>query len=220
MNEKRVTRGGARQDVPMYELKIVLAEIKPAIWRRLLVRGDTNLELLHAVLQVAMGWTNSHMHQFVVGDQRYADPQSNLESEPGEAPEGDETRTALMEAMPQAKTWFVYEYDFGDSWTHSIMVEKIHPPAPPPKDFAQCLAGMRAGPPDDCGGPPGYIDFLKAIKNPKHPEHEEMLEWIGGSFNPEACDLEKINQCLRRLKWPRTTDSQLASVLMARDSRG
>ena len=202
---------------PMYQLKIELAGTEPPIWRRLLIRGDMNLALLHAVIQVAMGWTNSHLHQFTIGNVRYSDPRMDHDMGPDETPDRDEGTTALIEAVPQEKAEFVYEYDFGDSWEHLITVEKIDNPDAASKGFAKCLDGSRACPPDDCGGVDGYADLLEIIKNPKHEEHESMMEWLGGKFDSEAFDIKKANTYLRKLKWPRTTDGQLAAVLMERD---
>ena len=202
---------------PMYQLKVELIGTEPSVWRRLLVRGDMNLGLLHAVIQVAMGWTNSHLHQFTIGNVRYSDPRMDQDMEPDQTPDRDEGKTALIEAVPQEKAELVYEYDFGDSWEHLITVEKIHAPDAAPKGFAKCLDGSRACPPDDCGGVDGYANLLEIIKDPKHEEYESMMEWLGGRFDPEAFDIKKVNKYLAMLKWPRTTDSQLAGVLMKRD---
>ena len=203
--------------IPMHQLKIELIGTEPSIWRRLLVRGDMNLGLLHAVIQAAMGWTNSHLHQFTIGNVRYSDPRMDQDMEPDQTPDRDEGKTALIEAVPQEKAELVYEYDFGDSWEHLITVEKIHAPDAAPKGFAKCLDGSRACPPDDCGGVDGYANLLEIIKDPKHEEYESMMEWLGGRFDPEAFDIKKVNKYLAMLKWPRTTDSQLAGVLMKRD---
>lgn len=205
------------KSAPMYQLKIELAGIAPPIWRRLLVRGDMNLGLLHAVIQVAMGWTNSHLHLFTIGDVRYSDPRTDHDMGPGETPYRNEGKTALIEAAPQEKAQFVYEYDFGDSWEHLVTVEKIHDPDAASKGFTKCLDGSRACPPDDCGGVDGFAYLLEVIRNPKHEEYESMMEWLGGKFDPEAFDIKRANTYLRKLKWPHTTDDQLAAVLMKRD---
>ena len=202
---------------PMYQLKVELIGTEPSVWRRLLVRGDMNLGLLHAVTQVAMGWTNSHLHQFTIGNVRYSDPRMDQDMGPDQTPDRDEGKTTLIEAVPQEKAELVYEYDFGDSWEHLITVEKIHAPDAAPKGFAKCLDGSRACPPDDCGGVDGYANLLEIIKDPKHEEYESMMEWLGGRFDPEAFDIKKVNKYLAKLKWPRTTDDQLAVVLMKRD---
>ena len=199
---------------PRYHLKVSLEGIQPAIWRRLQVPGNASLGWLHAVLQVAMGWTNSHMHQFIVGERLYSDPRVEPDDDLGVL---DENATAVMEIAPRVKSAFQYEYDFGDSWEHRIVVEKILDPDPAASTVAQCLDGARACPPDDCGGAFGYADLLEIIMDPKHEEYEDRMDWLGGKFEPEAFDREKINTYLRKLKWPRTTERQLAGVLVQRD---
>ncbi len=215
MSESKTRRSPSGKSATMYQLKITLPDLP--VWRRLRVRGDVNLGLLHAVIQVAMGWTNSHLHQFTIGNKRYSDPRINDDMGFGEPPDLDEGRTALMEVVPREKAKFIYEYDFGDSWVHYVTVEKIHEPDAAHKGFAECLAGGCACPPEDCGGIGGYADLLEIIKDSKHEEHESMMEWLGGKFDPDAFDIEKVNTYLQKLKWPRTTENQLARVLMERD---
>lgn len=200
-----------------YQLKITLSYTNPPIWRRLLVHSDINLGLLHAVFQVAMGWTNSHLHHFIIGKDRYADPRMNEERFMDEEPDLDEWKTSLATALSGKQSPFLYEYDFGDSWQHLIEVEKIHGFNELFGTFAKCLEGSRACPPEDCGGVSGYEDLLKIIQDPKHEEHESMIGWVGDSFDPDAFDLVRINTFLRKLKRPRMTDEQLARVLMERD---
>ena len=207
----------AKSAAPIYHLKVVLLGTKPSIWRRLRVPGNANLGWLHAVLQVAMGWTNSHLHHFLTSDARYADPSLTEDMGFGGERDRDEMKATLMQVAPDEDTPFGYEYDFGDSWEHEITVEKILPPDPAAALTARCLDGARACPPEDCGGIWGYANLLKILKNRKHPEHKNMKEWIGGSFDAEAFDLAEINLWLRKLKWPRVTEAQLRKVLMARD---
>ncbi len=202
---------------PIYHLKVSLEGLEPAIWRLLQVPGNASLGWLHAVIQVAMGWTNSHLHQFVVGKRLYSDPSFDLDEFEDTPRVLDENATAIAEVAPRVKSAFVYEYDFGDSWDHRITVEKILDPDPAAGGFAHCLDGERACPPDDCGGVGGYANLLEVIMDPKHEEYEFMMEWLGGAFDPEAFDCEGINKHLRKLKWPRVTERQLASVLMRRD---
>jgi len=202
---------------PTYHLKITLEGTKPPIWRRLQVPGNASLGWLHAVIQVAMGWTNSHLHRFNVGTRQYSDLSFDLD-EYEESPRTlDENAVTLLDIAPRAKTAFTYSYDFGDSWGHRITVEKILDPDPSAARLVQCLDGKRSCPPEDCGGVWGYADLLKVIRNPKHEEYESMMEWLGSGFDPEAFDRERINKHLRKVKWPHTTVSQLASVLMQRD---
>ena len=209
--------GGNKAEASIYHLKLVLRGTEPPVWRRLQVPGNANLGWLHAVIQVAVGWTNSHLHRFKVGGAFYSDPrQDSAEAEGG--PAGlDESRVTLQQLAPRVKNTLVYEYDFGDSWEHRITVEKILPPAPTAATVAQCLAGARACPPEDCGGVGGYDNLLKIIKNPKHAEHASIMEWLGAGFDPEAYDADEANTYLRKLKWPHVTEDQLRQVLMARD---
>lgn len=177
----------------VYQLKVTLKGIRPPIWRRVQVRGSTTLAKLHTILQIVMGWTNSHLHQFIVGDVYYGVP----DREWGDDVKS-ERRVKLEEIVSDVKDRFVYEYDFGDSWEHEILVEKVLPPEPGTRSPLR-LTGKRACPPEDVGGVWGYPEFLDAIQNPDHPEHDTMLEWIGGAFDAEAFDLEAVNQQLRRV---------------------
>jgi hypothetical protein len=156
----------------------------------LLVSGDVTLLELHRIIQMAMGWTNSHLHQFIIDDEYYSIP-----SEDNWEPVIDESKYLLAEIASVEGRRFVYEYDFGDSWEHEILVEKILP-ADPSETYPRCLKGKRACPPEDVGGVWGYDDFLEAIRNPAHEEHESYLEWVGGDFDPEDFDLEKTNEML------------------------
>jgi len=207
----------ARPAAPIYQLEIVLAESKPRIWRRVQVPGSASLGWLHAVIQVAMGWTNSHLHQFLIGGQTCSDPSFELNAFEDDPEVLDENRVVLMKVAPNEGDVLMYEYDFGDSWHHRVTVEKILPLDAASAKAARCVDGARACPPEDCGGLPGYADLLKILKNTKHKEHKSMKEWLGRPFDPEAFDVEWVNGWLRRLKWPRVTVGQLAKVLMARD---
>ena len=201
----------------IYHLKIVLNGTKPPVWRRLQVPGNANLGWLHAVIQVAMGWTNSHLHLFTAGGQTYSDPLFGLDEFEDARPVLDENEATLVQVAPRPNDALGYEYDFGDSWEHQITVERILPPDPAAATVALCLDGARACPPEDCGGVWGYADLLKTLKNPKHPEHKSMKEWLGRPFDAEAFDPAKTNLWLRKLKWPRVTEAQLRKVLMGRD---
>ncbi|MCG2711387.1 MAG: hypothetical protein L6416_03575, partial [Candidatus Omnitrophica bacterium] len=165
----------------IYQIKITLENIKPAIWRRILVKADINLFTLHVILQEVMGWEGSHLHHFFINGEYYGrpDPEFDISAE-----KINEKKVKLKNALKQEKQKFEYEYDFGDGWRHEIIVEKILP-LEKGKYYPVCVDGARACPPEDCGGVPGYADFLMAIKHPNHARHEEMLEWIGGSFDPE-----------------------------------
>lgn len=176
----------------VYQLKVTLRDLRPPVWRRLLVPANTRLSELHDILQVAMGWTDSHLHQFEVGRRVIGvpDPEDWREVE-------NERRVRLADVAPRAQARLRYEYDFGDSWQHDIMVEKVLP-ATPDDQLPACTGGRRACPPEDVGGVWGYAEFLEAISDPAHPEHDEMLEWGGEDFDPEAFDADAITAALRR----------------------
>jgi hypothetical protein len=181
-----------RADV-IYQLKITLKHVEPAIWRRIEV-PDCTLEDLHYYIQAAMGWENCHLHQFVVGRQRFTD----VETLDGDSDDSDAAQTLISDIVPERsrKFRFEYEYDFGDGWRHEIAVERRAAPEKGVK-YPRCLAGERACPPEDCGGAWGYMDLLAAIADPDHERHDEYMEWCG-SLNPDAFDCEKATMALRR----------------------
>ncbi len=178
---------------PVYQLKVTLKDSKPPIWRCIQVRGSTTFARLHDILQITMGWTDSHLHQFIVRNEYYGVPNPGWDMEVK-----DERRVKLEQLVAGVKDRFIYEYDFGDSWAHAILVEKMLTPEPGVK-YPVCLTGKRACPPEDVGGIWSYDDFMAAVRDPAHPEHEMYTDWIGGSFDPEAFDLEAVNQQLRQL---------------------
>ncbi len=215
MSESTTRRTPSGEAPQMYQLKVTLPHL--SVWRRLLVRGDASLALLHAAIQVAMGWTNSHLHQFIIGKNTYSDARMDEDMGFGGPPVLNEGKFTLMQVAPKEKAKFIYEYDFGDSWEHVITVEKIHGPDAANKGVALCVDGACACPPEDCGGIGGYLDLLDIIRDPKHEQYEYMLEWLGEGFDPESFDMGRVNTYLRKLKWPRTTENSLAKVLMERD---
>ncbi|MEY3808455.1 MAG: hypothetical protein RI893_1431 [Pseudomonadota bacterium] len=178
----------------IYQLKITLIDTHPPIWRRVFVPGNFNLYQLHQVIQAGMGWTDSHLHQFIIDSQFYSLP---FEDEAQE--DLDESLFKLEQIAPSIKCKFVYEYDFGDSWRHQIVVEKILPDDPN-ETYPQCIKGKRACPPEDVGGVWGYKTFLEALRDEQHEVHDSYMEWIGGEFDPEELDLIEINQDMSRIK--------------------
>ncbi|MEB3309548.1 MAG: plasmid pRiA4b ORF-3 family protein [Snowella sp.] len=180
------------KDTTVYQIKISLKSIRPPIWRRVQVLSSTTLAELHRIIQYSMGWFNCHLHQFDIDRHEYGQP----------APEydfyvEDETKFKLSQVIKGEKFKFFYTYDFGDDWRHEILIEKILA-RDPDVNYPICIKGKRACPPEDCGGPFGYPDFLEAIQDSSHPEHENMLEWIGDDFDPEAFDLAEANELLAR----------------------
>lgn len=173
-------------------MKVSLAGLRPPIWRRLVIDGDASLAQLHDVLQVVMGWQDCHLHCFRVEEIRY-----------GPANDGgfdlddvDESKVSLAEVFATSRRG-TYEYDFGDSWEHDLMIEKTDVPVAL-NGVATCTAGKRACPPEDCGGIWGYANLLEALADPAHDEHEELVEWVGEDFDPEAFDPKAVNAYLER----------------------
>ena len=179
--------------VEVYQIKVTLEGIRPPIWRRVHVASDTTLAKFHMVLQHVMGWTNSHLHQFVIRGQYFAP--RDVFSEFGGPKMESETKTTLADVVSGPKSRMRYEYDMGDSWLHDIVVEKALS-AEAGAQYPVCLAGARACPPEDCGGIGGYEELLEAVADPQHERHEELLEWVGGSFDAERFDLDVVNRRL------------------------
>jgi Plasmid pRiA4b ORF-3-like protein len=178
----------------LLQLKIELAGIKPLIWRRVVVPETITLAKLHQVIQAVMGWTNSHLHEFEIAQERYGIPNP---TDPFGPPVVSETRARLGKSLGGMKS-LRYVYDFGDNWEHKIKVEKVLPPAACPVPIY--IGGANACPPDDIGGPYSYPDFVDAITNPSHPEHQAMLDWHGGPFDPAAINPDAIDRRLQQIK--------------------
>lgn len=177
----------------VYQFKITLRGGKPPIWRRIQVPKTYTFGDLHVAIQDAMGWGDCHLHEFEM-----VRPSSGLEVNIG-SPDEDFSREVLPEWKHKIADYFSMEnrsadylYDFGDSWEHKIELEKI---LPREKDvnYPICIKGKRACPPEDCGGIWGYMDFLEIITDPDHEEYQEMLEWVGGEFDPEHFDVKEVH---------------------------
>ena len=180
----------------LYQIKIQLDGVSPAIWRRLLIPSDLLLSDLHKVMQTSMGWYNAHLHQFEK-DGRFYLPRMKDDWTWEEMDNVDYAGMKVSDLLNEEKNSINYEYDFGDSWSHSILLEKILD-NPRGRKKPICLDGSRSCPPEDCGGIWGYEHFLEVIGNPKHEEHEAILEWIGEDFDPEYFSVDEVNSLLKR----------------------
>lgn len=180
-------------DGTKYRLKVTLRGSRPPIWRRIQVDADVTLFRLHQILQVVMGWTDSHLHQYRRGSIYYGQPDLEI----GMRRE-NERRIRLNEVLRKPKDRMVYEYDFGDGWEHDVVLESTDVVAEGGPSV-RVLAGKGACPPEDVGGIGGYYCFLEAIQDPKNPEHRDMLEW-GGPFDPIAFDMEEINDYFQKTR--------------------
>ncbi len=180
----------------VHQVLVTLQRIEPPIWRRLLLPSDLRLGKLHRVLQCVFDWEDYHLHQFIVGDTRYGVPDPAWGDE---LPTMDERTVPLHRVLTTVGDTLVYEYDFGDSWRHEVLLEAILP-VHADRTYPLGVAGARARPPEDVGGGGGYAHFLDAIGDPAHAEHDELLTWVGGVFDPDRCDMNMINQRLQRLR--------------------
>lgn len=185
-----------KEPASLYEIKIALMDMEPAIWRRVIVPRDITLGKLHHVIQIAMSWEDCHLHEFVIAGKRYgpmmADPFGF------DAPPVDEDIVHLN-GVAKPKATFVYHYDFGDDWRHEIRIEREVESASG-KRHARCIVGENACPPEDCGGPFGYPNLVAILSDPQHEEHDRMREWIGEDFDPLRFDLALTERRLAKLK--------------------
>jgi hypothetical protein len=181
----------------VYQFKITLKGIKPPIWRRIQTK-DCTLDKLHEHIQTAMGWTNSHLHQFEINGVRHGDPDLIYEGWEDEEPPVNSRRLKISKIVPQdgKRFSFDYEYDFGDGWEHEIVFEGCLR-AEKGTRFPLCLEGERACPPEDVGGTGGYEEYLEAMANPKHKEHDSFMEWRG-PFDPVAFDAKAATKEMRK----------------------
>ena len=181
-----------------YLLKIQLLDIEPAIWRRFVVPANITLDRLHDVIQIVMGWTDSHLHEFTIVKKRYT-----------EYPESKEDglicgRYHLGNLIKQNGRSFHYLYDFGDSWEHELVLEESRYFNPELRAEIVCLEGMRACPPEDVGGVPGYFEFCDVIKDINHDEHNHYMQWSGGDFDSEKFDCNTVNrELMKYICWSR-----------------
>lgn len=169
------------------QIKISLIGSKPPIWRRFVASNSMTLSRFHDLLQIVMGWEDSHLHQYRVGSQYFGVPDPDFPQNMK-----NEARVTLAELMPVEGASAIYEYDFGDGWEHKLVVEKVLPHRGS-EPLTRCLGGRRACPPEDCGGIPGYQRLLEAVGDPDHPEHGALSQWLGDGFDPDRFDVSIVN---------------------------
>lgn len=185
-------------------LHVQIEDIAPPIWRRIEVDADITLRGLHHIIQAAFGWTSSHLHEFVLEGRTYSmlDNDGVRESLADTGREAfDDRKTSLLRLSYPAQT-FVYEYDFGDSWMHTVTVEKIEAVGDK-MGCANIIGGERACPPEDIGGPFGYEAFLEALSAPDSEQAQELVAWMGEAYDAEAFDRRLANSALLRMGWNR-----------------
>lgn len=201
----------SKQPDHSFQFKITLQGLRPPIWRRILVPWSYSFWDLHVAIQDAMGWLDYHLHQFEIrspSDGRRFEigiPMEELLDDYPEPLAGWEIPIAAYFTLATRKA--IYRYDFGDGWKHSVVLEKIAPLTASTM-LPVCLAGRRRCPPEDCGGIRGYERFLKIIRDVSHEEHEEMLAWIGGSFDPDSFSRTAIRFDDPAQRWQRAFDPE------------
>lgn len=183
-------------------IRIELEHIAPRIWRRVDVSLTTNLRALHEIIQAAMPWENYHLYQFVIGERVYGEP------DPEDAVWGRKIYQAkgmrLGTLVDRGITELLYTYDFGDDWQHRVIVEEILE-AKPGTGYPLFIDGERTAPPEDVGGPPGFMDFVEAMAKPRHPQRKDLVRWYGGPFNPVDFGAERITESIRAIAQKRKT---------------
>ena len=178
----------------MLQYLVVLAGTDPLVWRRIRVPATYAFWDLHVAIQDAMGWLDYHLHEFRVVDPRPGTtmliglPDPDGFDDRSVTPDWTEFPLDYASGSPPP---IQYAYDFGDDWQHALIFEGFEQ-ADGRRKKPQCVAGGGACPPEDCGGSHGYAEFLAAIADPEHPEHEAMLEWVGGPFDPSTFDAGNV----------------------------
>jgi transcriptional regulator with XRE-family HTH domain len=162
----------------VFQLKITLEGVRPVVWRRVQLAADHTLQQLSLAIQIAMGWEGYHLHKFFLRDPYDGE---------------DISETALVGDVLHEGDSFTYQYDFGDDWRHRIAVEKIVS-AKKNSSYPRCVTGQRACPPEDCGGPWGYIEMMHILKNRRHRDYREWRDLAGRDFQPNAFDVQDVNQ--------------------------
>lgn len=177
-----------------YRLLVKLEASEPTVWRLISVPGQMTLADLDRIIQAAMGWTNSHMHLFVIDGNLYGLPDDEWIDDKPVLPDDEFT---LDEVLGKSTQSFLHEYDLGDGWHHDVTVQAVELADEDRNGWPMCLAGANACPPEDVGGLGGYEEFLQAISDPSHDQHDAMRRWCGGLFDPKGFDLNSANRAIR-----------------------
>ncbi len=195
---KEQTTAKPAPSTSVFQLKVGLKNAKPPIWRRILVEEQTTLARLHDIIQIAMGWTNTHLHMFIIGNTFFCPPEENDNQDNFESKNEDDFTLGDLEE--KIRDGFQYVYDFGDDWMHQITVEKVLPVED--EHYPMVLTGRRTCPPEDIGGIYGYMRALEILDDPEDEEYGELREWFGDGFDPSLFrkpQITKINALLKKL---------------------
>ena len=182
-------------------LRIELEGIEPLIWRRVAIHTSMNLKAVHDVVQAVMGWLDCHLWEFEANERKYSllipdDPEWNERIT-------DAATAMLSSLVADGVKDMTYVYDMGDDWQHRIVIEKLTPAAPG-ETYPMFLGGERRCPPEDCGGVPGFYEFLDNIASKQSQKRKAALDWYGRAYDPDDIDEKQIAAGLKRI-----TDSKL-----------
>lgn len=181
----------AMQRRRIYQLKVTLVDTEPPIWRQLLVPGGYTLDRVSRVIQLSLGWQGYHLHSFEIDGEQFGEP------DPLEELELEDELDVRLDAVATEGKRFTYVYDFGDWWEHEVLVERVFD-ADPDERYPVCLAGERAGPPEDVGGASGYADMLAVLADPDKPDPANLRDWLA-DFEPDRWDATQASTLLRRM---------------------
>ena len=179
----------------VHHFEVALQEVEPKVWRGIQVPSSYSFWDLHVAIQDAMGWLDYHLHEFEIvnpatgNTERMGIPDDAFDDEQPALPSWE---LQISDYFSSENARAIYTYDFGDNWQHTVTLKEVVERVPRMR-YPRCVAGERACPPEDCGGIWGYQGFLDSIQNPHHEEHDRMLEWVSGSFDPEAFDPKSIH---------------------------
>jgi hypothetical protein len=191
---QRRTRQPWHAPLPVLQVHVRLTGVEPQVWRRLHVPADADFWSLHVAINDAMGWLDCHLHQF-----QARHPATGEMAQIG-IPDGEGVEAGVLagwtvpavEFLRQTGYLMLYEYDFGDGWVHEVTFESLLP-MEPRASYPRCVGGERACPPEDCGGPHGYVMLLEALADSRHPQHKEMRGWAGKRFDPGRFDSARVS---------------------------
>jgi hypothetical protein len=177
----------------MYHIRITIDKIAPPIWRLIAIPETFSLNQLHHTIQISFGWTNSHLYMFGDDDNRIGDP---ILWEDSESPTLWDKKLKITDVLQNVGDELKYEYDMGDGWKHTVVLEKIEERA---LAGVKCLDGARNAPPEDCGGVHGYHELIHHRYHPEEDGYIELIEWLGDEYDSELFDLKAVNKELRGL---------------------
>jgi hypothetical protein len=174
--------------------------VSPVVWRRILIPSNYTFWELHCAIQDAFGWTGGHSHGFSIAQKGTARPLSiempNLDFSDDALDTRNEESEKITDHLGKAVKQCIYTYDFGDNWDHTVLLEKVIPGSEG-EVYPKCIAGKNACPPEDCGGVWGYQNLKKVLRDPKHEEYADMLDWLcienGSEFDPSEFNLSDIS---------------------------